>query len=168
MEQKPGADGYYIYRYDTKSKKTTKVATIKGNKTTGTVSKLKANTAYTFQVAAYTTDSSTKTGAKSSKVSTKTLTTTPKISSATSPKSKKITIKWGKVACSGYQVQYSTTKNFKRNFLDFTVKKSATSKTFSTYRAKEPPNYVRLRSYRTEGKKKVYSPWSATKSVKVK
>ena len=110
--KKAGADGYYIYRYDTKSKKTTKVATIKGNKTTGTVSKLKANTAYTFQVAAYTTDSSTKTGAKSSKVSTKTLTATPKISSATSPKSKKITIKWGKVACSGYQVQYSTTKNF--------------------------------------------------------
>ena len=165
--KKPGADGYYIYRYDTKSKKTTKVATIKGNKTTGTVSKLKANTAYTFQVAAYTTDSSTKTGAKSSKVSTKTLTTTPKISSATSPKSKKITIKWGKVACSGYQVQYSTTKNFKRNFLDFTVKKSATSKTFSTYRAKTT-YYVRMRSYRTEGKKKVYSPWSATKSVKVK
>lgn len=165
--KKPGADGYYIYRYDTKSKKTTKVATIKGNKTTGTVSKLKANTAYTFQVAAYTTDSSTKTGAKSSKVSTKTLTATPKISSATSPKSKKITIKWGKVACSGYQVQYSTTKNFKRNFLDFTVKKSATSKTFSTYRAKTT-YYVRMRSYRTEGKKKVYSAWSATKSVKVK
>ena len=165
--KKAGADGYYIYRYDTKSKKTTKVATIKGNKTTGTVSKLKANTAYTFQVAAYTTDSSTKTGAKSSKVSTKTLTATPKISSATSPKSKKITIKWGKVACSGYQVQYSTTKNFKQNFLDFTVKNSATSKTFSTYRTKTT-YYVRIRSYRTEGKKKVYSAWSATKSVKVK
>lgn len=165
--KKAGADGYYIYRYDTKSKKTTKVATIKGNKTTGTVSKLKANTAYTFQVAAYTTDSSTKTGDKSSKVSTKTLTATPKISSATSPKSKKITIKWGKVACSGYQVQYSTTKNFKQNFLDFTVKNSATSKTFSTYRAKTT-YYVRMRSYRTEGKKKVYSAWSATKAVKVK
>lgn len=165
--KKAGADGYYVYRYDTKSKKTTKAATIKGNKTTGTVSKLKANTAYTFQVAAYTTDSSTKTGAKSSKVSTKTLTATPKISSATSPKSKKITIKWGKVACSGYQVQYSTTKNFKQNFLDFTVKNSATSKTFSTYRAKTT-YYVRMRSYRTEGKKRVYSAWSATKSVKVK
>ena len=108
-----------------------------------------------------------KTGAKSSKVSTKTLTATPKISSATSPKSKKITIKWGKVACSGYQVQYSTTKNFKQNFLDFAVKNSATSKTFSTYRAKTT-YYVRMRSYRTEGKKKVYSAWSATKSVKVK
>lgn len=165
--KKAGADGYYIYRYDTKTKKTTKVATIKGNKTTGTVSKLKANSAYTFQVAAYTADSSTKTGAKSSKVSTKTLTATPKISSATSPKSKKITIKWGKVACSGYQVQYSTTKNFKQNFLDFTVSKSAKSKTFSTYRAKTT-YYVRMRSYRTEGKKKVYSAWSATKAVKVK
>mgnify|MGYP000429426046 CR=1 FL=1 len=114
-------------------------------------------------MAAYTTDSSTKTGAKSSKVSTKTLTTTPKISSATSPKSKKITIKWGKVACSGYQVQYSTTKTLSGIFLDFTVKKSATSKTFSTYRAKTT-YYVRLRSYRTEGKKKVLLPWSATKS----
>ena len=165
--KKAGADGYYIYRYDTKTKKTTKVATIKGNKTTGTVSKLKANSAYTFQVAAYTADSSTNTGAKSSKVSTKTLTATPKISSATSPKSKKITIKWGKVACSGYQVQYSTTKNFKQNFLDFTVSKSAKSKTFSTYRAKTT-YYVRMRSYRTEGKKKVYSAWSATKAVKVK
>lgn len=165
--KKAGADGYYIYRYDTKTKKATKVATVKGNKTTGTVSKLKANTGYTFQVAAYTADSSTKTGAKSSKVSTTTLTATPKISSATSPKAKTITIKWGKVTCSGYQVQYSTTKNFKQNFLDFTVSKNATGKTFSTYRAKTT-YYVRMRSYRTEGKKKVYSAWSATKAIKVK
>ena len=165
--KKAGADGYYIYRYDTKTKKTTKVATVRGNKTTGTVSKLKANTGYTFQVAAYTADSSTKTGAKSSKVSATTLTATPKISSATSPKAKTITIKWGKVTCSGYQVQYSTTKNFKQNFLDFTVSKNATGKTFSTYRAKTT-YYVRMRSYRTEGKKKVYSAWSATKAVKVK
>ena len=165
--KKAGADGYYIYRYDTKTKKTTKVATITGNKTSGAVSKLNANTAYTFQVAAYTKDSKTKTGAKSSKVSTKTLTATPKISSATSTKSKKITLKWGKVTCSGYQVQYSTTKNFKKNFLDFTVSKTATGKTFSTYRAKTT-YYVRMRSYRTEGKKKVYSAWSTTKAVKVK
>lgn len=165
--KKPGADGYYIYRYDSKTKKTTKVATIKGNKTTGTVKKLKANTAYTFQVAAYTVDSKTKIGAKSGKVSTRTLPAKPVITSATSPKSKKIAVKWNKVSCSGYQVQYSTTKNFKQNFLDFKVSNKSTSTTISTYRAKTT-YYVRIRAYRTEGKKKIYSPWSAGKAVKVK
>ena len=49
-----GADGYRVYVYNTKTKKYSTVATVKG-KTTYTVKDLKAGTSYTFAVKAYDT-----------------------------------------------------------------------------------------------------------------
>lgn len=72
----------------------------------------------------------------------------------------------------GYQIQYSTKKNFKKNVKSITVKKnSKTSATVSKLSAKKK-YYVRIRTYKTvkvNGKHtKLYSDWSSVKNVKTK
>ena len=81
---------------------------------------------------------------------------------------KTITLNWKIVTGStGYQVQYSTSKNFaKANTVkiagsgkhSLTVKKLTSKKTY----------YVRVRAYKTANKKTAYGAWSASKKVVVK
>lgn len=105
-----------------------------------------------------------------------TFTINPKKTSLSSVKAKKkaIVVKWKKQAAqtTGYQIQYSTDKNFKKNTKTVTVSKSkTTSKTISKLKAKKK-YYVRIRTYKTVkagGKnKKLYSSWSSKKSVTTK
>ena len=109
---------------------------------------------------------------------TKTLyfTIKPKATSISSLKagSKKFTVKWKKQATqtTGYQVQYSTDKNFKKNNKTVTISKnSTTSKSVGKLKAKKK-YYVRVRTYKTvkiNGKSiKIYSGWSKTKTVTTK
>ena len=63
---------------------------------------------------------------------------------------------------------WSTSKNFKKNFLSVKVsgaKKSST--TLKTARSKKN-YYVRVRAYKKSGKKYTYYSWSKTIKVKVK
>ncbi len=87
------------------------------------------------------------------------------ISSVTA-KSGAFTVKWKKVkSVTGYQVQYSTNKKFKKNNKTVKVSKSSkTSKTISKLRAKKK-YYVRVRTYKKGKKKTAYSTWSKSKSV---
>jgi phosphodiesterase/alkaline phosphatase D-like protein len=85
---------------------------------------------------------------------------------------KKITVKWKKKKqITGYQIQYSTDKKFKKNRKTVTVKAKKTSRTITKLKSKKK-YYVRIRTYKTvksNGKtKKSYSGWSAVKSVKTK
>ena len=67
---------------------------------------------------------------------------------------------------SGYQVQYSTKKNFKSAKI-----KAVSSKKKSTWVIKKKAHkryYVRIRTYKKVGKAKYYSSWSSAKSVKTK
>lgn len=67
---------------------------------------------------------------------------------------------------SGYQVQYSTKKNFKSAKI-----KTVSSKKKSTWVIKKKAHkryYVRIRTYKKVGKAKYYSSWSSAKSVKTK
>lgn len=109
---------------------------------------------------------------------TKTLTYTvaPKKTNLTSVsrKSKAFLVKWAKQTSktTGYQIQYSTDKNFKKNNKTVDVSKNTTtSKTISGLKAKTK-YYVRIRTYKTvkyNGKSvKVYSSWSSSKSVTTK
>lgn len=77
---------------------------------------------------------------------------------------KKITVKYAKSkGASGYEVSYSTKKNFKKKYT--TVKK--TKKTKLTFKRKvKGAYYVRIRSYKKVGKKYYYSKY--TKKVKFK
>ncbi len=78
-------------------------------------------------------------------------------------------VKWSKQStCTGYQIQYSTSKNFKNAKTTTVSDKTATSKTISGLKSKTK-YYVRLRTYKTvkiNGKSsKLYSSWSSTKGI---
>ncbi|MDE6412707.1 MAG: leucine-rich repeat protein, partial [Eubacterium sp.] len=105
----------------------------------------------------------------------KTFTIKPKATTLSSVKAgkKKFTAKWKKQATqtTGYELQYSTNKNFKKGNKTITVGKNTTSKTVSKLTAKKN-YYVRVRTYKTvkvNGKStKIYSAWSKSKVVTTK
>ena len=83
---------------------------------------------------------------------------------------------WKKVrGVSGYQLQYSTNKKFKKRYKGkkHTVKSiyiknvNKTSRTVKKLKVGKK-YYVRIRTYKTVGGKKVYSKWSKVKTVKIK
>jgi len=82
---------------------------------------------------------------------------------------KKFTVKWKKLTSqtTGYQIQYSTNKNFKSAKTATVSKNKTTSKSISKLKAKKK-YYVRIRTYKTVGKTKYYSSWSKVKSVTTK
>lgn len=82
---------------------------------------------------------------------------------------KKIVIKWSlvKKQCSGYQIQYSTSKKFtEKTTKEITVKSYKTTKKTISKLKKNKKYYVRIRTYKTVKGKKYYSFWSKVKSVK--
>jgi hypothetical protein len=83
-------------------------------------------------------------------------------------RSKAFYVKWKRVSgISGYQIQYSTNKNF-RNAKKLTVNsKSAVSKTVKNLKSKKV-YYVRVRTYKTVNKTRFYSAWSGYKSIKTR
>lgn len=93
---------------------------------------------------------------------------TPKATSLNSVKAgdDSFTASWTKVSCSGYQVQYSTNKNFKsaKTVNVLKSKKSTTIKKLSSNKK----YYVRVRTYKKVGDKYAYSSWSNVKSITTK
>ncbi len=85
----------------------------------------------------------------------------PSVKSAKTAKGRKLTVKWAKdKRASGYQVQISTDKKFKKNLkskslpqISCTFTKLKTGKKY----------YARIRSYKKSGKEKLYSAWSKAK-----
>jgi uncharacterized protein YkwD len=81
---------------------------------------------------------------------------------------KSFILKWKKIKdVKGYQVQYSTSKKFKKA-KKINIKKSSTTKLTVKKLKKKKKYYVRMRSYKMVNGKKVYSSWSKTKTVKTK
>lgn len=103
---------------------------------------------------------------------TKTFKIIPKKTSLSSVKDTKnsITVKWKKQSkqASGYQIQYTTDKKFKKGVKTTTVSSyKTTSKTIKKLSANKK-YYVRIRTYKKVGKTKYYSGWSSAKSVTVR
>lgn len=81
---------------------------------------------------------------------------------------KSFILKWKKIKdVKGYQVQYSTSKKFKKA-KKVNIKKSSTTKLTVKKLKKKKKYYVRMRSYKMVNGKKVYSSWSKAKTVKTK
>ncbi len=81
---------------------------------------------------------------------------------------KSFVLQWKKIKdVKGYQVQYSTSKKFKKA-KKVNIKKSSTTKLTVKKLKKKKKYYVRIRSYKVVNGKKVYSSWSKTKTVKTK
>lgn len=82
---------------------------------------------------------------------------------------KKLTLSWKKMdGVSGYQIRYSTSKNFKKNVKTVTVKKANTSKKTIKKLKSKKNYYVQVRAYAAKDGMTVYGKWSAKKKVKVK
>ena len=93
-----------------------------------------------------------------------------KISSLKSTKKNTIVVKTKKQAqIKGYHVQYSTSKKFKKKTTKAVkvATKKGLNKTVKGLKSGKK-YYVRVRAYKMNGKKTVYSAWTAKKSVKVK
>lgn len=161
-----GVTGYRVYAYNSKTKKYDK-RLVDITKNTYTIKNLKPGTTYKFQVTAYKLiGKKTYEGLYSKAFTTTTKTKKPKISKLTAGKGK-VTVKFGKVSgASGYQIQYSTNKSFKKNNKTVSVSKKASSKTISKLTSKKT-YYVRIRAYRTVNNKKVWSSYSAVKNVEL-
>lgn len=156
------AEYYNIYKYDSKKDKYVKVGTTAGNVNTFKVTGLPEGSYFRFKITAVVGG---KEGARSEPY--KVVTNPRKVQTklAKSTKKRKITFKWKKTTGTGYQYQWSTSKNFKKNYLTKTTKK--TSVTISTSKSKT--YYVRVRAYKTHSNgKKYYGKWSTVKKVKVK
>lgn len=90
--------------------------------------------------------------------------------SKVTPGRKCFTAKWIKQAkqTTGYQLQYSTSSTFKSGNKSVLITKNSTvSKKVTKLKAKKK-YYVRVRTYKTVDGTKIYSDWSAKKSVKTK
>lgn len=76
---------------------------------------------------------------------------------------------WSKVSgVNGYEVQYATDKNFKKNKKTVKItKQKTTSLTVKKLKSKTK-YYVRIRSYKIVNGQKYYSAWSSSKNIKVK
>ena len=80
----------------------------------------------------------------------------------------KATWKKQKTQTSGYQIQYSTNKNFKSGNKKVKITKNkTTSSTIKSLKAKKK-YYVRIRTYKNVNGKTYYSSWSSSKSIKTK
>ena len=157
------AEYYNIYKYDSKKGKYVKVGTTAGNVNTFKVRGLPEGSYFRFKITAIVGGNE---GARSEPY--KVVTNPRKVQTklAKSTKKRKITFKWKKTTGTGYQYQWSTSKNFKKNYLTKTTKK--TSVTISTSKSRKT-YYVRVRAYKTHSNgKKYYGKWSTVKKVKVK
>ncbi len=159
-----GADGYRVYKYNTKTKKYEKLKDV--TKNTLKISKLKAGTAYKYKVRAFTKDDGTIYGSYSDVFETATKCKTPSIKKLTTTKGK-ASFTWSNVAGeSGYQVYYSTKKDsgykkvasYKTNVVKGSKKKLKSGKKY----------YFKIRAYKKTASGTVYSAWSSVKSVKIK
>lgn len=169
-DKQTAANGYEVFKYDASSKKYVLYKNITNpNTNTCKVTGLASNNKYSFKVRAYQIDDSEKTYAPfGTVVSQYTSIAKSNLNSAKSTSKKKIKASWSKVGgASGYQVMWSTYKNFSKNYKTKSVKAKYSSKTVTTAQSKRV-YYVRVRAYKTINGKKVYSQWSSTKKVKTK
>ncbi len=155
-----GAEKYEVYQQ--KGKKWVKIKTT--SSTSLTVKKLKAGSTYKFKVRA--TVSGAKAGAYSSVLTVKVVpvSTSLKLKAG----KKQITASWNAVSgVTGYEVQYSTSKNFKKDTKTVKIKKAKTKKTTIKKLTKGKKYYVRVRAYQKIGSKTYYGAWTV-KNVKSK
>lgn len=84
---------------------------------------------------------------------------------------KKVTVKWDKIAdVNGYQLQYSTKRNFKKNTKIMTIRKKKVTKKVLKNLKRGKKYFIRVRTFKVVNDKEniIYSRWSPVKKIKVK
>ncbi len=162
-----GADGYFIYRYDKKTRKYVRIKDVPGaGKTTFVSTRLKSGTTYSYKVCAYKKSGTNKVAGKAAILQNTTTPKAPGISLAT--QSKKAVVKWKKVTgASGYVIYMSDSAKgkYKRIGIANSSKKvryiKSGLKSGNTY-------YFKVKAYKKYNGKKIYSSYSKAKKIKVK
>lgn len=81
----------------------------------------------------------------------------------------KMSISWKKnTSGQGYQISYSSSRNFKNGTKSFNISKSSITKIMITDLMRKVKYYVRVRSYKAVSGKPYYGAWSKVKAVKIK
>ena len=154
-----GAKSYIIYRNNKNVKTITSGSTVTWTDTGANTN----GTEYTFKVVA---KAATGTSALSKSLVTYHV-ARPAISSAANTAAKKMTVKWKKNAkASGYEIQYTLKSSFS-GAKSVKITKAATVSKVIGGLQKGKTYYIRIRTYKTVGKTKYYSAWSASKKLKI-
>ena len=155
-----GANGYIVYRNNKKIKTITKGATVTFTDTAANTN----GTKYTYKIVA---KASTGNSTLSKSLAAYRV-ASPAVKTLKNSASKKMTVSWGKNAkANGYQIQYSTSSKFKSGNKTANITKAGTVSKVIGSLAKGKTYYVRIRTYKTVGKTKYWSSWSAAKKVKI-
>ncbi len=87
----------------------------------------------------------------------------------TKNRNKKVTLNWSLNSdASGYEIEYSTNKNFKKSLYKKNIKGKKYKTTITKGLKKNKKYYFRIRSYVKKGGNTVYSKWSKKYAIKVK
>lgn len=160
-------DGFYV---EVKSSGGTVLEKVKVNDKTKSSISVKVSKG-TYYVAIYTSTSGWFSSPVSAYINYKVSYTfkpsTPSLKKVTAAK-KAVKVSWKQAKyVDGYEIQYATSKSFKKAKTTTVKKYKTTSKTIKKLKAKKT-YYVRVRTYKTVDGKKVYSSWSKVKKVKTK
>lgn len=158
------ADCYIVYKYNNESGKYDYVAQVDASKNNYLASGIKAGEIVKFRVAAV---KGNVIGEKSSYLKTSTTPKQGNIKSVKSKSKKKITVSYSSRACTGYEIQWSTTKDFSSNYKSVRVGSSTTTKTITTAQSRKA-YFVRVRSYVKAGGVTSYGKWSPARLVTTK
>lgn len=167
-QKNSGATHYRVYSCDSKggNAKYVKEVTSTSYKVTG----LKSNTVYYYRVMpVYKSGKNTVCGVFSSVLTTATRPSAVTNNKTTKSKdNKKLVVEWNKISCSGYTIQYSTDKNFKKGVKTLNVANNKTSASISIPKSSKT-YYARIKAYKkynANGKSTtIYGNWSKTLST---
>ena len=160
----PGATGYRVFLYNTKTKKYVAVATT--TKNTVTLTKLQPGTDYTYAVKAYSTvGGKVYWSAGYKTIATATKPNTPTLKAVAG--SKRATLSWTKQkGADGYVIYMATSKNGK--YTKIANVKGTVSSFTKTGLTKGRTYYFKAAAYSVAGGKVIYSGWSAVRYAKIK
>ena len=161
------ASGYHVYR-KTVNSKWKKIATVKGNNKVTYADKSVKNkngVRYYYSIQAY----NSKTVSAYNKIGKRIVRmTAPSLTKPVSKSSGKALVKWERnKKAAGYQIEYSTSSQFKNSNIAQVKSGKRTSKTLTGLK-KGKNYYFRIRSYKKVGETVYRSAWSGKKKAKIK
>lgn len=141
--------GYQLLKYDPVSEKYVQIARPGANATSYTVSGLTASTAYHFEIRAFIQLSDGKTNYYGAYSNDAAIATAPvRISNvAVSKSGTSITVEWDTTKSSGYQIFYSTDKNFSSSYKCITINNAYTSSYTIRNVSSSAIYYVKVRAF---------------------
>lgn len=161
------AQGYYVYKYDSKKKKYTLLKTLVGKENTSyTIKKLKKSTKYKYAIKAFVNSGNNKSEGPMAYITISTCTAKPTLKAKTGKKV--VSLSWKKVkGANGYEIYMSSKKKSGYKKKATITKASTLKKTIKKLKSGKT-QYFKIRTYIKTSSGKVYSDFSKPIKVKIK